>query len=107
MSVVTLLGVEVLNNPAKFGDKYQFEITFECLEPLEKGSSIDPTRSCTPPRPGNSQLLASLLRDTRPLTRITSRSRMEADLRRLRDLVSLGTFPSPSAKGSLPPVTPV
>ncbi|SPO05229.1 probable ASF1 - anti-silencing protein [Cephalotrichum gorgonifer] len=36
MSVVTLLGVEVLNNPAKFGDKYEFEITFECLEPLEK-----------------------------------------------------------------------
>ncbi|KAL2111364.1 hypothetical protein VUR80DRAFT_10210 [Thermomyces stellatus] len=36
MSVVTLLGVEVLNNPAKFTDKYQFEITFECLEPLEK-----------------------------------------------------------------------
>ncbi|KEZ42854.1 hypothetical protein SAPIO_CDS5281 [Scedosporium apiospermum] len=36
MSVVTLLGVDVLNNPAKFTDKYEFEITFECLEPLEK-----------------------------------------------------------------------
>ncbi|CAI4219604.1 unnamed protein product [Parascedosporium putredinis] len=36
MSVVSLLGVEVLNNPAKFTDKYEFEITFECLEPLEK-----------------------------------------------------------------------
>ncbi|KAL8376026.1 hypothetical protein RB595_007234 [Gaeumannomyces hyphopodioides] len=36
MSVVTLLGVNVLNNPAKFTDPYQFEITFECLEPLEK-----------------------------------------------------------------------
>lgn len=37
MSVVTLLGVRVLNNPAKFTDKYDFEITFECLEALEKG----------------------------------------------------------------------
>ncbi|KAJ4163875.1 hypothetical protein LMH87_005579 [Akanthomyces muscarius] len=36
MSVVSLLGVKVLNNPAKFGDKYEFEITFECLEQLEK-----------------------------------------------------------------------
>jgi len=41
MSVVSLLGVNVLNNPAKFDDKYEFEITFECLEPLEKG-----TRPC-------------------------------------------------------------
>jgi len=39
MSVVSLLGVEVLNNPAKFGDPYQFEITFECLESLQKGWS--------------------------------------------------------------------
>ena len=37
MSVVSLLGVNVLNNPAKFGDSYQFEITFECLESLQKG----------------------------------------------------------------------
>ncbi|KAK8066956.1 hypothetical protein PG997_013703 [Apiospora hydei] len=36
MSVVSLLGVNILNNPAKFGDKYVFEITFECLEQLEK-----------------------------------------------------------------------
>ncbi|EQL03627.1 Histone chaperone, ASF1-like protein [Ophiocordyceps sinensis CO18] len=36
MSVVTLLGVKVVNNPAKFTDKYEFEITFECLEALEK-----------------------------------------------------------------------
>ncbi|OAA49651.1 Histone deposition protein Asf1 [Metarhizium rileyi] len=36
MSVVSLLGVKVLNNPAKFTDKYEFEITFECLEALEK-----------------------------------------------------------------------
>ncbi|RDW67857.1 putative ASF1-anti-silencing protein [Coleophoma cylindrospora] len=36
MSVVSLLGVKILNNPAKFGDSYQFEITFECLESLQK-----------------------------------------------------------------------
>ncbi|PNP44561.1 ASF1 like histone chaperone [Trichoderma gamsii] len=36
MSVVSLLGVRVMNNPAKFTDKYEFEITFECLENLEK-----------------------------------------------------------------------
>jgi len=36
MSVVSLLGVNVLNNPAKFGDSYEFEITFECLESLQK-----------------------------------------------------------------------
>ncbi|KAL1884168.1 hypothetical protein VTK73DRAFT_6837 [Phialemonium thermophilum] len=36
MSVVSLLGVNVLNNPAKFTDKYEFEITFECLESLQK-----------------------------------------------------------------------
>jgi histone chaperone ASF1 len=38
MSVVSLLGVSVVNNPAKFTDKYQLEITFECLEPLTKGN---------------------------------------------------------------------
>jgi hypothetical protein len=38
MSVVSLLGVNVLNNPAKFGDSYEFEITFECLESLQKGT---------------------------------------------------------------------
>ena len=37
MSVVSLLGVKVLNNPAKFLDKYQLEINFECLEALSKG----------------------------------------------------------------------
>ncbi|KAI2616819.1 histone deposition protein Asf1 [Hypoxylon sp. NC1633] len=35
MSVVSLLGVNILNNPAKFTDNYLFEITFECLEQLE------------------------------------------------------------------------
>ena len=37
MSVVSLLGVKVVNNPAMFTDKYEFEITFECLEQLEHG----------------------------------------------------------------------
>ncbi|EED19908.1 histone chaperone ASF1, putative [Talaromyces stipitatus ATCC 10500] len=36
MSVVSLLGVKVLNNPAAFSDPYEFEITFECLEQLQK-----------------------------------------------------------------------
>ncbi|KAF2730252.1 histone deposition protein Asf1 [Polyplosphaeria fusca] len=36
MSVVSLLGVEVKNNPAAFDAPYEFEITFECLEGLQK-----------------------------------------------------------------------
>ncbi|KAF1956635.1 histone deposition protein Asf1 [Byssothecium circinans] len=36
MSVVSLLGVEVKNNPATFDAPYEFEITFECLEQLKK-----------------------------------------------------------------------
>ncbi|KAL9106941.1 MAG: hypothetical protein Q9227_008064 [Pyrenula ochraceoflavens] len=36
MSVVSLLGVKVNNNPAAFSDPYEFEITFECLEQLQK-----------------------------------------------------------------------
>ena len=39
MSVVSLLGVKVLKNPAKFSDPYHFEITFECLEQLQKGDN--------------------------------------------------------------------
>ena len=38
MSIVSLLGVQVMNNPAKFTDKYEFEITFECLEQLQNGT---------------------------------------------------------------------
>ncbi|KAA8646209.1 hypothetical protein EYZ11_001482 [Aspergillus tanneri] len=36
MSVVSLLGVKIVNNPASFLDPYKFEITFECLEQLQK-----------------------------------------------------------------------
>jgi histone chaperone ASF1 len=47
MSVVSLLGVSILNNPAKFTDNYEFEITFECLEQLEKGMScVTPPHHC-------------------------------------------------------------
>lgn len=38
MSVVSLLNVNVVNNPAKFTEKYQLEITFECLENLTRGN---------------------------------------------------------------------
>ncbi|KAF2849387.1 histone deposition protein Asf1 [Plenodomus tracheiphilus IPT5] len=36
MSVVSLLSVDVKNNPARFDEPYEFEITFECLEQLQK-----------------------------------------------------------------------
>ena len=41
MSVVSLLGVEVKNNPATFDAPYEFEITFECLEQLQKGNNAE------------------------------------------------------------------
>ena len=37
MSVVSLLGVKVLNNPSLITDNFLLEITFESLEPLQKG----------------------------------------------------------------------
>ncbi|KAF3930868.1 hypothetical protein ABW19_dt0204282 [Dactylella cylindrospora] len=36
MSVVSLLNVNILDNPAPFSKPFKFEITFECLEPLTK-----------------------------------------------------------------------
>ncbi|CAK7208847.1 Histone chaperone asf1 [Sporothrix curviconia] len=36
MSIVSLLDVNVINSAGRFTDKYEFEITFECLEQLEK-----------------------------------------------------------------------
>lgn len=33
---MSLLNVSVRNNPAPFNAPYEFEITFECLEPLQK-----------------------------------------------------------------------
>jgi histone chaperone ASF1 len=78
MSVVSLLGVNVLNNPAKFSDSYEFEITFECLEPLQKGQLFDLTYK---------QFKTPIL--------INCRSRMEVDLCRLCDLVRPSPTPSP------------
>lgn len=40
MSVVSLLNVQVKNNPAAFNAPYEFEITFECLEQLQKGNYL-------------------------------------------------------------------
>lgn len=45
MSIVSLLGINVLNNPAKFTDPYEFEITFECLEPLKDGKLLQINKS--------------------------------------------------------------
>jgi tRNA U38,U39,U40 pseudouridine synthase TruA len=67
MSVVSLLGVEVKNNPARFDEPYEFEITFECLEQLQKGICIIPF--------------------ARTVTKEQYRPRMEVDLRRFRYLV--------------------
>lgn len=36
MATVSILNVSVRNNPAPFNAPYEFEITFECLEPLQK-----------------------------------------------------------------------
>lgn len=35
---VNVSNVEVLNNPAPFHANFQFQITFECFEPLPNGS---------------------------------------------------------------------
>lgn len=71
MSVVSLLGVKILNNPAPFDAKYQFEITFECLEPLQKG-----------------KIGQFAWMDLQTLT-LGPRSRVEVDLRWIRNFVRL------------------
>ncbi len=38
MALVRITHVEVLNNPARFTDPFQFDITFECLQELQDGS---------------------------------------------------------------------
>jgi histone chaperone ASF1 len=53
MSVVTLLDVKVLNNPAAFTDPYQFEITFEANDTLQKDlewklTYVGSAQSCVP-----------------------------------------------------------
>ncbi len=39
MAKVQITNVTVLDNPTAFLNPFQFEITFECLENLEKGKS--------------------------------------------------------------------
>ncbi|KAH8089780.1 histone chaperone ASF1 [Filobasidium floriforme] len=36
MSIVNIRNIQLLNNPARFDDEYQFRITFECVEGLEE-----------------------------------------------------------------------
>jgi len=40
MSVVNILNIQVLDNPTKFLNPFQFEITFECISPLKEGINI-------------------------------------------------------------------
>jgi histone chaperone ASF1 len=40
MSVVNILNIQVLDNPTKFANPFQFEITFECISPLKDGKII-------------------------------------------------------------------
>jgi len=35
MSIVNITQIQVLNNPTHFSNPYQFEITFECIAPLD------------------------------------------------------------------------
>lgn len=39
MSLISVTNVEVLNNPARFTDKFQFEISFECIAPVKAGTT--------------------------------------------------------------------
>ncbi|KAK7208059.1 hypothetical protein BZA70DRAFT_298449 [Myxozyma melibiosi] len=61
MSIVSLLGINVLNNPAKFDDPYEFEITFECLEPLKEDLEWKLTYVGSSASSQHDQLLDSLL----------------------------------------------
>lgn len=74
MSVVSLLGVKVLNNPATFTSPYKFEITFECLEQLQKGE-------CAADGINIHCQVTGVLTTARP------RLGMETDLRWIRHLV--------------------
>lgn len=38
MAKVQVLNVAVLDNPSPFGNPFQFEITFECMEALPEGT---------------------------------------------------------------------
>lgn len=38
MSVVNITNIQVLDNPTRLGNPFQFEITFECIAALQNGS---------------------------------------------------------------------
>jgi len=42
MASVVVTGVKLLENPAMFNQVFKFEITFECLTPLEDGTFLVP-----------------------------------------------------------------
>jgi histone chaperone ASF1 len=37
MSVVNITNIQVLDNPTRLGNPFQFEITFECIAALQNG----------------------------------------------------------------------
>lgn len=41
MSVVNILNIQVLDNPTKFLNPFQFEITFECISSLKEGKIFE------------------------------------------------------------------
>ena len=44
MSVVSILNIQVLDNPTRYSNPFQFEITFECVSQLKNGTmSAKPT----------------------------------------------------------------
>ncbi|KAJ9091047.1 hypothetical protein QFC19_009284 [Naganishia cerealis] len=45
MSIVNIRNIQLLNNPARWEDDYNFRITFECVEPLKEGKQMDPLAS--------------------------------------------------------------
>lgn len=47
MSAVNITNVAVLDNPTAFLNPFQFEISYECLVPLDDGTSCP--RSLLPP----------------------------------------------------------
>lgn len=38
MSVVSITHIQVLDNPTRFSNPFQFEITFECISELKEGT---------------------------------------------------------------------
>lgn len=76
MSIVSLININVLNNPAPFNAPYKFEITFECLEQLKQGMSI------------KSHYILTFITNPLLLTHTLNRLGMEADLRGIIHLVS-------------------